>query len=896
MNRTLCSLLVAVGMALPGAGLAQGRRPVGFLGAPAQGDPRTIAEGYIRANVAALGLKAADLDDWILTDRTFSARTGLTHIYLRQRLAGIEVRGGDLAVSVLPDGRLIGLHQRFVSDLAHAVNVRAPRITPREAVAAAAADLGVTLAGPLATLETRGGPAREVLLGDGGISLDPIPVKLVYSPDGEGGARLAWNLFIRMPDRQHWWNLDVDAVTGDVIARIDWILNDSYDVFPLPFEDPDGTPQTTATDPASAGASPYGWHDTNGAPGAETSDTTGNNVIAQEDANGNNGTGSRAVGTGLDFSFPIDFSQPPSAWQDAAITNLFYWNNVLHDIHHAYGFDEAAGNFQQNNYGLGGVGGDPVLADAQDGSGLNNANMSRASEGNSPRMQMYLFEFTGVEINSPSNIAQSIGGGTAEFGPTITVGGFTGDVALASPADACTPVGVGVAGKIALVDRGDCTFVEKVANVQAAGATAALIANNQGDEVILMGGTDATITIPSMFIGQSHGDLLKSELGNGVNATLTAQTHRDGDIDNGIIIHEYGHGVSIRLSGGPSNAGCLSLTQPQGMGEGWSDWWALVLTAAANDTGEQARGIGTYALGEGPNGPGIRNYPYSTDLAIDPQTLSYIDGTNQPHGIGEIWAQALWEVYWLLVANHGFDPDLYAGTGGNNLALGLVMDALKLQGCEPTFLDARDAILDADLVETGGANACLLWQAFAKRGMGEDADDTGNPRRTQAIDGFAVPAGCEPVCGNALIDLGEECDDGGTAAADGCSAACQVEAFLELFGNAQGGSVSLTVDGVPVQVTTTAGESAEDVLAALVAAINADPTLQGLGTTASLVAGSLVTDGAVADLVIGDPGLSQTSASTSVPALGPSGAALLIALLAGSLLLATRDRARGPRR
>jgi cysteine-rich repeat protein len=325
------------------------------------------------------------------------------------------------------------------------------------------------------------------------------------------------------------------------------------------------------------------------------------------------------------------------------------------------------------------------------------------------------------------------------------------------------------------------------------------------------------------------------------------------------------------------------------MGEGWGDWWGLVVTATATDWGSDARGLGAYAQGEGPGGPGIRNFPYSTDMLVNPQTLSSIDGTNQPHGVGEIWAAALWEVYWLLVGEYGFDPDLYSGTGGNNLALQLVMDALKLQDCEPTFLEARDAIFQADLVANAGANECLLWQAFAKRGMGEDADDTGNPRRTSATDGFAVPSGCEPVCGNAQVDSGEECDDGGTTGADGCSAVCEVETFLSLFGTAEGGSVSLTVDGVVIQVTTTTGQSAADVLDAIATAINTDPTLQSLGISASVSDGELVTDGEVTDVTLADPGLSEQPVE-NLPALGLPGRVLLVALLAASLALATRRR------
>jgi cysteine-rich repeat protein len=756
------ALCAALCVLLPGAAWAQGvaartAGPTfgpGFLTAPASGDPFDLARSYIAANRAALGLEQTDLDGWELTDRYTTAHNGVTHLYLRQRLAGIEVFGGYLNVSVTPDGRLIGLRNRFAPGLARAANARAPSLSAAEAARAAAAHLGLKLTQPLSIQESRGGPAREVVLSDGGISIDPIPARLVYHTDGEGSARLAWNLFVRPPGQQHWWNLNVDAVDGGVLLQTDWIVHDSYEVFPPPLENPDDGPRTAEANPADAS---------------------------------NSGGFRPGGGAGLDFAgFPFDLTQAPASYQSSAITNLFFWNNALHDIHYQYGFDEVSGNYQENNYGAGGSGGDPVLADAQDGASINNANFSRASDGNSSRMQMFLFQFPGVRINSPAAIAEIVGGGDAQFGPALTVAGITGNVVPAlDPADAplfsttdgCSALtnGAQVSGNFALIDRGDCPFTQKVANAEAAGATAALIVNDAGDEVLLMGGTDATITIPSMFIGQTHGDAIKGQLGSGVNVTLSSQLQRDGDLDNGIIVHEYGHGVSIRLSGGPALAGCLGLNQGAGMGEGYGDFWALALTAKAGDGPGDARPIGSYALGEGPNGPGIRNFPYSNDLLVNPQTFAAVDGTNQPHGVGEIWAQALWEVYWNLVGAHGFDPDLYNGTGGNNLALQLVMDGLKLHGCEPTFLEARDAILDADLSNNGGANECLIWQAFAKRGMGANADDTGNPRRLKVSEDFTVPAQCTPSCGNSVLDAGEQCDDGGTQNGDCCSSTCQFE-------------------------------------------------------------------------------------------------------------------------
>ena len=75
---------------------------------------------------------------------------------------------------------------------------------------------------------------------------------------------------------------------------------------------------------------------------------------------------------------------------------------------------------------------------------------------------------------------------------------------------------------------------------------------------------------------------------------------RDGDFDNGVIAHEYAHGISNRLTGGPANVGCLSNTEQ--MGEGWSDWLGLIMTIEPGDAGTDPRPIGTWLFGQAPSG------------------------------------------------------------------------------------------------------------------------------------------------------------------------------------------------------------------------------------------------------------------------------------------------------
>ena len=132
-----------------------------------------------------------------------------------------------------------------------------------------------------------------------------------------------------------------------------------------------------------------------------------------------------------------------------------------------------------------------------------------------------------------------------------------------------------------------------------------------------------------------------------------------------------------------------------------------------------------------------------------------------PHGVGEIWMSMVWEMYWELVARHGFDEDLYAGSGGNNLAIQLVIDGMKLQPCFPDFVEARDAILMADMVNNGGANECEIWRAFAKRGLGVNAvagPAPGIPGVGDETEDFTIPATCSPKSNYMFFDRFESGD------------------------------------------------------------------------------------------------------------------------------------------
>ncbi|KAG8937225.1 hypothetical protein FRC00_006965 [Tulasnella sp. 408] len=214
------------------------------------------------------------------------------------------------------------------------------------------------------------------------------------------------------------------------------------------------------------------------------------------------------------------------------------------------------------------------------------------------------------------------------------------------------------------------------------------------------------------------------------NMYLWTQTTpmRDGDLSNDVITHELTHGVTNRMTGGGTGA-CLQTDEAGGMGEGWSD--VLAFWSEQNCTTETPFTLGNWVYD---NPGGIRSVPYTTDMSIDPYTYATVATKNEVHDIGEVWATILIQVYWALVEAHGFTSEKWDASRleGNVIFLHLFVDALALQPCNPTFLDARDAIIRADENRYGGANKCILWKAFAKRGLGPNAadhkDDTSVPQ------------------------------------------------------------------------------------------------------------------------------------------------------------------------
>lgn len=782
-----------------------------------------IIESYLNVNKEKFNLQAEDISDLYITDEYLTKQTKVTHVYVNQRYQGIKIFNALSSVAI-KNGRVSYYANNFIPQIEDKISTQAAILSPENAIQNTARRFNLNTPQDLNVIAVSG---KKFIYSNGGISQENIPVEQVYVLH-ENTLKLAWDLSIYTNDSSHWWSVRVDAASGDILEFNDWVVscnfsddnhahhnhtqstnkfdkeetfslfnenyvvtNDGsqYNVFPLPEESPLHGGRALLTNPSDDTASPYGWHDTNGAAGAEFTITRGNNVWAQEDVNGNNGFGVSAVGSAsLNFDFELNLNQEPIGYQEASLTNLFYMNNVMHDIWYHYGFDEASGNFQQNNYGNGGLGNDYVLADGQDGSSLNNANFSTPPEGNSPRMQMFLWEATGLPtpliINNTSlagNFVAAIpatGVGNNITGPSdIPV---TADLVLvndgtANGTEGCNALvnGADVMGKIAVIKRGNCPFVDKIQNAQNAGAVGVIMVNHNNpdndpdyvDYVNMAGQSNPVFTIPSVFVNNADGEQIIAALiaNQPINGTIVnnGPFNRDGSFDNGVIAHEYGHGISNRLTGGPSAASCL--TNREQMGEGWSDWFGLMLTMKAGDSPEIGKGIAVFANGEDVDGVGIRPAKYSTDFAINDFTY---DATNDDtvlgqdsngnivrwndsqHNVGFVWATMLWDLTWAYIDKYGFDPDLYNGTGGNNKVMQIVMDGLKLQPCGPGFVDGRDAILQADMMLTGGEDQCLIWEVFAARGLGVNASQGFSFSMTDQVEDFNMPLDTDPSLSN----------------------------------------------------------------------------------------------------------------------------------------------------
>ena len=792
-------------------------------------DNKRAIQNYLETNRTQYGLTSQDISDLSIQNEYFGKGTKITSCYVAQRHQGIDVFNGQSTIAI-KNGNVIKVGSNFQANMAQRVNTSTPSLSVMDALNKAYTALGYATAN-FSIIESTDG--KKFTISDG-THEDPILGRLAYLPASDSKLKLAWGYQFYAPDGKHYWDIKIDAVSGVVLDKKDLTINctfggshashahkeskvdakskfnfqealfaapklsssimeapGTYRVIPFNFESPNHSAFQLVTPFDNTTASPRGWHNANSLTGTTAGlifqYTRGNNVWAQEDANGDNGTGIRPDGgSSLLFDFPyvngVSQTQQPTAYTPASTTNLFYMTNIMHDIWYNYGFDEANGNFQQNNYGRGGVAsgtGDVVQADSQDGYSqttptLNNANFTPTNDGARPRIQMFMWTFGApptdyIQINSPASIAGPMSATTNVFEGTDRIpvpaapNGITSDLVLYqndplvpgnNPNSACNPAtnAFDISGKIALIRRGGCFFSNKVKNAQDAGATAVIVTDSipNNDVQLSMSSTGLLgITIPAIFISKEKGDILIGELANGpVNVKIEVPNnlylYADGSFDNVIVGHEYGHGISNRLVGG-GLAGAMNNYEQ--MGEGWSDFFGLINQIKATDTGNDRKEVGTYAINQPTTGFGFRDFGYSTNMDVDPRTFADSNiaipadpaDTAYRYKIGEFWTSCLWDLTWKYIEKYGFDPDLYNGTGGNNKVMQLVIDALKLETAGQTNIVAgRNNLFAADQATTGGADYCMIMQVFARRGVGLNASSGSSDDCNDQVEDFTL--------------------------------------------------------------------------------------------------------------------------------------------------------------
>ncbi len=781
-----------------------------------QATPLDIALEHVRSNSESWGLSAQDIDGMTVSDMYTDEKTGISRVYFMQTHNNIPVYNAIVNLNISKDGEVFYVGKRFVNALASKVNTSTPIISPEKAVQNLAAHLDI----PFEELRLLDQNDQEFVFDKGNIAHEDIKVSLNFQ-QFKNEVLLAWNVTWYPVKSSDMWSTRIDAVTGQILDEHNWtvyckvdgqsftradhncsdhshdfeniekntatsmLAGETYNIWPIPVESPIHGAREMVIEPHDTVASPYAWHDIDGVDGAEFTITRGNNVHAYEDSNNANASSGNEPDGGIDLIFDFDWEDTfePDQYTDAAIVNLFYMNNIMHDFTYHYGFDEVSGNFQTTNYSGMGLGVDQVNAEGQDGSGTNNANFSTPPDGQSGRMQMFRWNLGGdpFSIDEPASVAGGYEVGTPSAGDWgagayITDVPVVGEVVILDDgvteplaSDGCENVlnGTELDGKVALIDRGGCEFGFKTVQAQDAGAIGVIICNFEDNTINMApGAVGADANIPVVFMSSVNCQAIRQFAGNGLIARFelpapVVPAQADSDLDNGIIAHEYGHGISNRLTGGPGQAGCLGGSEQ--MGEGWSDFMALITSAKPGDTGNMKRGVGNYAIGAAPDGNGIRRFPYSIDMAINPLTYSSLPGESVPHGVGAVWCTMIWDMYWAFADQYGWDEDLHNGTGGNNMAIRLVFEGMKTQPCLPGFVDGRDAILAADVALYGGANQCMIWETFARRGCGFSASQGTSDVVGDEIEAFDLPCECRDKITitksvNDFIDAGDEID------------------------------------------------------------------------------------------------------------------------------------------
>jgi hypothetical protein len=379
---------------------------------------------FLKENSSLIGGTDAQIGSLKVAADYTDPNGALSFVELDQEINGIPVFRGEVKAGFTADGEMIRVINNFAPGLDYN-SLSTDFGDPASAVKTAAGNIRLQLKEGDTVVNASASNDLKVRFGGGG-DWD-IAAEKMYFPTEPGVARPAWRVLIWEPVNAYY--IIVDAASGTVLWRKN-ITDDqtqpaTYNVYsatdnlgkaldsPAPASPGPIDPTTnfqaalrTRTSISLIGNegplafNSAGWiaDGTNGANGF----TDGNAVQAGLDINGVNGVDAPQNGTGRVFNFTwtpsnvtggVEGGDDPrsAAARSGAVTNLFYLNNRYHDALYSVGFTEAARNFQNSNFGRGGAEADRVSAEAQDSSGLNNANFATPADGGRGRMQMFLF-------------------------------------------------------------------------------------------------------------------------------------------------------------------------------------------------------------------------------------------------------------------------------------------------------------------------------------------------------------------------------------------------------------------------------------------------------------------------------------------------------------------------
>jgi subtilisin-like proprotein convertase family protein len=671
------------------------RSTTGALSGPAFGrNAQDIVRGFITANSDIYGLSSKDIATLKFTGESISGGSGMRMVRVEQIVNGLPIFESDTRFILDAQGRVYRSTGLIIPNATAGPIDFDGLISAQAALGAAMYSVDIQTETDKATLANANidGTEVEVVANNPNIAGN-VNSKLVYFPLAPGILVPAWSQVTFTNGSQDWYTV-VDASSGKLLWRKNIRANAStHDARFRVYVQADGT--TPADSPAplspsnatvgsntqpagisptivsmftamSAVASPNGWIDDcpGGVCTAAQTQTIGNNVHAYLDRVGGAGAGG-ANQPDIAASSVIDGTGKPMGNPDSNGRNRDFLGTTPRDF--------------QTNYLPPPQGGNPEAGQTPTGNG-NNGTLAVDQFRRGMLTQLFY------------------------------VSNWYHD-------------------KLFLLG-----FDEAAGNFQLTNFSGMGLGNDR----VLAEGQDSSSTDNSNFSTPPDGQSGRAQMFRFIGPTVD----RDGSLDTEVLLHELTHGTTNRLVG---NAAGLVWDPGAGMGEGWSDFYSMSLlnnTNADDPNGMYAQaaytsyklfGITTFTDNYV---YGSRRFPYTTNNSINPLTWADVDdytnnlsggiapdpisfnvgGGSEVHNIGEIWALTLWEVRSrIIAANGGSVPT------GNQIMLQLVTDALKMTPNNPSFLDARDALIDADCATNSCANEQSIWDGFADRGLGYGA-------------------------------------------------------------------------------------------------------------------------------------------------------------------------------